>query len=724
MSPAKRRERSAEERAAAAEASRVRVEEAVGRIDEGVRALRDGDGWRRFLSQSAKFHRYSFGNLLLIGAQNPQATRVASYRKWLSLDRQVRRGEHGLKVLAPVKVMVPVVDEHDVQRRDADGKPIRRPQVRGWTTETVFDVSQTDGKPLARPPEPIELDGPAPEGMWEALVESTAAAGYQLELAELPTGVQGRTVYASRTVTIDPDQHGGTAGQAATLAHELAHIMLHEPGTAAVDADLTTAHCRGEREVEAESTAIVVADMWGLDTGQMSLPYIAGWLSAVPDADVAVRRVGDRVVRAAHAIEVASRDNDHGPLMERIAAARTAAAALRQQVEQRATPDAGTGRDSAAQNGDHGRVEVVERDPRLAALAAAASFYRSQVDRSWVPDYANRRNLFGQLAPAQAGYAPAGWTTLLDHLRRAGHDDRHIVAAGLARSSSNQNLIDVFRDRLVLPVTNNDDQSVVGFVGRVGPHAQSDTAKYVNSPGSDLYTKGRLLYGLGQERDALQQGALPILVEGPLDVLAIRAARQDHPIVPLAVCGTAFTSDHAQVLVETISSGREIAVAFDQDPAGRTGMARTHALLGQAGLRHSQAVGLPVGQDPAELVRAGRSALLRQLIDQRQPLVLAAADSRLEEHPLPADITMRVPAARYALGAGIPRTPYTGQLVAHVADRTGLDPDTVTSIAADLVSAAGRADQRRAAPAAQQHAVVRRPAWLAGAEARLEPIER
>lgn len=216
---------------------------------------------------------------------------------------------------------------------------------------------------------------------------------------------------------------------------------------------------------------------------------------------------------------------------------------------------------------------------------------------------------------------------------------------------------------------------------------------------------------------------MPILVEGPLDVLAIRAARQDQQMVPLAVCGTAFTADHAQVLAETIS-GREIAVAFDPDTAGRAGMARTHALLGQAGFRHSQAVRLPAGDDPAELVRAGRSALLRQLIDQRQPLVLTAADSRLEEYPLPADITMRVPAARYALGAGIPRTPYTGQLVAHVAERTGLDSDTVTAIAADLVSRANRVDQRRAAPAVQQKLGVSRPVRTVGVRAEPQPIER
>lgn len=91
-----------------------------------------------------------------------------------------------------------------------------------------------------------------------------------------------------RRTRFDPGQNGGTAGQAATLAH----IVLHEPGAAAVDTGVTTAHCRGEREVEAESTAIVVAEAWGLDTSQMSLPYIADWLSEVPDADAAVRRVG------------------------------------------------------------------------------------------------------------------------------------------------------------------------------------------------------------------------------------------------------------------------------------------------------------------------------------------------------------------------------------------------------------------------------------------------
>ena len=250
--------------------------------------------------------------------------------------------------------------------------------------------------------------------------------------------------------------------------------------------------------------------------------------------------------------------------------------------------------------------------------------------------------------------------TLLDHLRREGHDDRHIVAAGLARESSNQNLIDVFRDRLVLPVTNNDDLTVVGFVGRVGPDGRPNTAKCLNSPSSDLSTKGRLLYGLGEEREALQQGVQPVLVEDPLDVLAIRAARQVQPVVPVAVCGTAFTADHAQVLAETIG-GREIAVAFDPDAAGQAGMARAHDLLAP----------------PA----CGT--------------VRTAASQNI--HCLPTSRWVFLPPGTHWMPGS--RAPYAGQLVAAVVNRTSLDSDTVTAIAANLVSRADRADQRRDAPA-------------------------
>ena len=94
-----------------------------------------------------------------------------------------------------------------------------------------------------------------------------------------------------------------------------------------------------------------------------------------------------------------------------------------------------------------------QREAVLAALQDAASFYRAEVGRSWVPDYLNRSNLYAQLRPAQIGYAPGGWTTTTGYLTRKGHAPATLEAAGLARATAQGRLVDHFRDRLMVPLT-------------------------------------------------------------------------------------------------------------------------------------------------------------------------------------------------------------------------------------------------------------------------------
>ncbi len=269
-------------------------------ISDGVAALVESQGWRAMLDTAAKFHSYSLGNLLLIGAQAPQATRVAGFRTWQSLGRQVRKGERGIAVLAPCTYRPKTADQAEPAAAagpepatsgggatpDAGGKQ----QVRGFRVVHVFDLSQTEGAPL---PEvtPTLLVGQAPAGLWDALEGQVIGHGYTVHRGD--TGqANGWTDPTSGTVRVSSAVDDAQAVK--TLIHELAHI---EAGHVS---DLPTyATCRGRCEVEAESVAYVVATAQGMDASGYSFAYVAGW--AGPDLSM-VRQAAETVTKAARTI--------------------------------------------------------------------------------------------------------------------------------------------------------------------------------------------------------------------------------------------------------------------------------------------------------------------------------------------------------------------------------------------------------------------------------------
>ena len=329
-----------------------------------------------------------------------------------------------------------------------------------------------------------------------------------------------------------------------------------------------------------------------------------------------------------------------------------------------------------------------DRAAALQALTDAARFYRGQVERSWVPDYLNRRNLYSQLGPAGLGHAPGGWATTRNHLRRHGHTDAVLVAAGLVRRTQQGRLVDVFRDRLMVPLTTSQGV-LVGFTGRAIPDAADDVPKYLNSPASDIFAKHDLLYGLAEGAEALRRGAMPVLVEGPLDRLALTVAARGLAVVGLAPCGTAFGPRQARALLNTIGARRPVAVALDPDPAGRDATRRAWEVLTGAGAQHLRHVALPDGRDPAELVRNGRAKVLRHAIATSTPLAHAVADTTITAAAIsPEDWPRALTLARQLFQTDLPRVPtdQVASYVAHVAGRLHLDLETATAAAADAVS--------------------------------------
>lgn len=268
-----------------------RLADLHARLLAQVAALASSSQWQAMLTVAARFHTYSPTNVLLISAQRPEATRVAGYRAWAQLGRQVRKGEHGIAILAPV-----------LRRKDSGAVELAADPasglsgaegsarvLTGFRAVHVFDLAQTDGPAL---PEvrPGRLDGAAPLALWGALREQVAAAGYSLHYADLGAA-NGRTDFAGREVVLHPDRSGAQLTK--TLAHELAHVELHAPG--ARPEGLT----RERAEVEAESVAFVVTAAHGLDAGNYSVPYVSGWAGG--DTEL-LAQTASRVLSCARAV--------------------------------------------------------------------------------------------------------------------------------------------------------------------------------------------------------------------------------------------------------------------------------------------------------------------------------------------------------------------------------------------------------------------------------------
>jgi hypothetical protein len=249
--------------------------ELITQLTEGIGNLIASDEWRRYLEFQARFHRYSFGNVLLIALQCHEATRVAGFRAWQKMNRPVRRGEKALWILAPM-VHSHVADEGEEQLI-----------VRGFKFVPVFDVSQTDGEDL--PSVCNRLDGADPAGCFARLVSVAQSIGFAVTSHELNGSANGDCSHAERRIRIEI--RNAPAQQVKTLAHEIAHALLHE-----------SFESRALAELEAESTAYVVCQALRFDTGGYSFGYVATWGDGGVRAIACIKASCDRIQRAAAAI--------------------------------------------------------------------------------------------------------------------------------------------------------------------------------------------------------------------------------------------------------------------------------------------------------------------------------------------------------------------------------------------------------------------------------------
>ncbi len=252
------------------------LKEIMDKLEQGVKDVFTSENYARYLKTMSKFHNYSLNNIILIAMQKPNATLIAGYNAWKNLHgRQVLKGEKGIKIVAtsPYKVKREV-EQLDFQTKKPlsgkDGKIITEEEeivIPAYKVVSVFDVSQTEGKEI-----PMlgvnELAGEIEnyEVFFEAL---NKCCPVPILFEKIDSGAKGFFSRTNNTITIN--QSMSQLQTVKTALHEMAHQKLHS------DMKIAEQQTRNSREVEAESTAYVVCQHYGIDTSDYSFSYVAGW---------------------------------------------------------------------------------------------------------------------------------------------------------------------------------------------------------------------------------------------------------------------------------------------------------------------------------------------------------------------------------------------------------------------------------------------------------------
>ncbi len=254
-----------------------------------------------------------------------------------------------------------------------------------------------------------------------------------------------------------------------------------------------------------------------------------------------------------------------------------------------------------------------EEGPDLyGVLLQAAQFYRNQLkDSPQAIEYLKRRGLSGEIAKRfGVGYAPDGWQNLEQVF--PDYADKALNVAGLVKQNEEGRRYDVFRDRIMFPIVDVKG-NIIGFGGRVLGDGEP---KYLNSPETPVFEKGRELYGLFHARRAIRDAGCVIVVEGYMDVVALAQAGVEYAVATL---GTATTPNHVQKLLR---QSDEIVFCFDGDAAGRRAAWRAleNSLTQLVDGKQLRFLFLPDGEDPDTYVRTNGKAAFEDLLAKAEPL--------------------------------------------------------------------------------------------------------
>ena len=258
-----------------------KVQEITEKLEQGIKELFESEKYKTYLNTMSKFHNYSFNNTMLIAMQKPDATLVAGFKAWQkNFDRHVKKGEKGIRILAPAPYKIkeerdkidPVTQELLL---DKDGNPQKEEveiTIPAFRAVSVFDVAQTDGKPIPELAAKELLSDV--EGYQDMIRAVEAISPVPIELEEIAGDSKG--YYDREAKRIAVQENMSESQTLKTMIHEVAHSKLHSKE---VEQDEQMRKDRNTKEVEAESIAYTVCQHFGVDTSDYSFGYIAGWSS-------------------------------------------------------------------------------------------------------------------------------------------------------------------------------------------------------------------------------------------------------------------------------------------------------------------------------------------------------------------------------------------------------------------------------------------------------------
>ena len=333
-------------------------------------------------------------------------------------------------------------------------------------------------------------------------------------------------------------------------------------------------------------------------------------------------------------------------------------------------------------------------------MQRATQYYREQLKASpHAIEYLKRRGLSGRIAAHFGiGYAPDGWQNLQAVF--PDYADKSLKEAGLVIDNEAGKRYDRFRDRIMFPIVNQRG-FVIGFGGRV---LGAGEPKYLNSPETPLFEKGRELYGLPQARQAIRDAGRVLVVEGYMDVVALAQHGVEYAVATL---GTATTPVHVHKLLRQAD---EIVFSFDGDAAGRK--AAWHALEVSlpATLDHKtlRFLFLPEGEDPDSFVRAKGKAAFEELVGRAEPLsayLLSQLRARVDTNT--AEGRSRLVHEAKPLLKAIAAPGLQLQLLKQIADIAGVTQQEMERLCELRRSAAPADSWQRPAPAKAARAAVK-----------------
>lgn len=289
-----------------------RLVELTDKLENGIRELYSSGRYAEYLRAMSRFHHYSFGNIILILMQCPDATRVAGFHTWRKIGRHVKRSEKGIQILAPCPsrryVLQEVKDPNTgAVQYNPDGSPkteLKVISVTRFKIATVFDICQTEGREL--PSIGVtRLTGEVDnfQYFYDKLISLSPVA---VTVESIPGQANGYFSHTEQRIVLRPGL--SQIQTIKTLVHEIAHARLHTPTPSAPEEQLG----RQEKEVEAESIAYVVCQHFGIDTSEYSFGYVAGWssgkeLSELKDSLDRIRRTAGEIITA---LEPPERERD------------------------------------------------------------------------------------------------------------------------------------------------------------------------------------------------------------------------------------------------------------------------------------------------------------------------------------------------------------------------------------------------------------------------------